>query len=177
MRKKGLPYRKDSGFKVPENYFQDFEVRLMAQLPTAEENSILPEKSSPFKVPDAYFDQFESRLNERLNIKEKEIRVIPLFNRKKLLSYVAGVAAVLAVIFSSVVINRSKSFEYNDLDILAVENYLLESIEYSNPEETHLLKEGDFSFATSPNASVDREALLEYLNENMEDPSLLLNEE
>ena len=175
MKKKGLPYRKDSGFKVPENYFQDFEARLMSQLPTVEENFILHEKSSPFKVPDAYFDQFESRLNERLNI--KETRVIPLNNRKKLLFYVAGVAAVLAVIFSSVVFNRSQSFEYNDLDILAVENYLLESFDYSSPEETHLLKEGDFTFATSPNAGVDREALLEYLNENMEDPSLLLNEE
>lgn len=177
MRKKGLPYRKDSGFKVPENYFQDFEARLMAKLPAAEENSILPEKSFPFKVPDGYFQQLEPQLNEKLGIEVKETRIIPLFKRKKVLSYVAGVAAVLAVIFSSVLFNRTQSFEYNDLDILAVENYLLESFDYSSPEETHLLKEGDFSFATSPNASVDREALLEYLNENMEDPSLLLNEE
>lgn len=176
MNKKGLPYKKDSGFKVPENYFQDFEARMMAQLPAGEENSILPEKSSPFKVPDSYFEQFESRLAEKLEIKDKTPKVIPLFNRKHL-SYIAGVAAVLAVIFSSVVFNRSQTFDYNELDVLAVENYLLESFEDSNPEETHLLKEGDFSFATSPNASVDREALLEYLNENMEDPSLLLNEE
>lgn len=177
MNEKGLPYKKDAGFKVPENYFEDFETRMMAQLPAGEENSILSEKSSPFKVPDGYFQQLESQLNEKLGIEDKETRVIPLFKRKKLWSYVAGVAAVLAVIFGSVVFNRSQTFDYNDLDILAVENYLLESFDYSSPEETHLLKEGDFSFATSPNASVDREALLEYLNENMEDPSLLLNEE
>lgn len=177
MNKKGLPYRKDSGFKVPENYFQDFEARLMAQVSAPEEKSSLPENSAPFKVPHAYFEQFESRLNDRLNIKETETRVIPLYNRKKLLSYVAGVAAVLAVIFSSVIFNRTQSFDYGDLDILAVENYLMESLEDPNPEETHVLKEGDFSFATLPNANLDREAVMEYLNENMEDPSLLLNDE
>lgn len=174
MKNKGLPYSKDTGFKVPENYFQDFEARLMGEL--ASQNSGLPEKSSPFKVPDSYFEQFESRLAGKLEIENKESKVIPLFNRKHL-SYLAGVAAVLAIIFSSVVLNRAQSFDYTDLDNLAVENYLLETFEFSSPEETHLLKEGDFSFATAPNADLDREAVLEYLNENMEDPSLLLNEE
>lgn len=177
MSKKGLPYRKDSGFKVPEKYFQDLENRLMSQLPSTGDESLLSEKTSPFKVPDAYFEDFEARLNEKLELAEKDKKVISLFNRKKMLSYVAGVAAVLAVIFSSVVLNRPETFEYSDLDVIAVENYLMETFEFSSPEETHLLKEGDFSFATTPNASLDREAVLEYLNENMEEPSLLLNEE
>lgn len=176
MKKNGLPYRKDAGFKVPENYFSDLEARLMAQITSEEKDTGLPQSSSPFKVPDSYFEDFESRLNDRLDAEKKDIKVIPLFHKKHL-SYLAGVAAVLVVIISSVVFNRSQNFDYNDLDVLAVENYLLETFEYTSPEETHLLKEGDFSFATSPNSNLDREALLEYLNENMEDPSLLLNEE
>lgn len=176
MNKKGLSYRKDSGFKVPENYFEDFESRLMKELPSSKQESLLPESSAPYKVPDRYFEEFESRLNERLNLKAKESKVIPLYNRKHL-SYIAGVAAVLAIIFSSIVLNRPQSFGYSDLDVIAVENYLLESFEFSSPEETHLLKEGDFSFATSPGKDLDREAVLQYLNENMEDPILLLNEE
>lgn len=175
MSKKGLPY-KNAGFKVPENYFRDFESRVMAKLPSPREESLLPENSSPYKVPDSYFEQFESRLNEKLKTENKERKVIPLFKRKNF-SYMAGVAAVLAVILGSVVLNRSQSFGYNDLDILTVENYLLETFEYSSPEENHLLKEGDFSFATSPNTHLDKDAVWEYLNENTEDPTLLLNEE
>lgn len=176
MNKKGLPYRKDTGFKVPENYFEDFETRFMGQLSSSEEDLLSTGTSSPFKVPDHYFEEFESRLTDRLPLETKEPKVIPLFNRKHL-SYIAGVAAVLAIILSSVVLNRPQTFGYSDLDVIAVENYLLESFEFSSPEETHLLQEGDFSFATSPGKDLDREAVLEYLNDNMEDPTLLLNEQ
>jgi hypothetical protein len=175
MSKKGLN-GKDAGFKVPENYFRDFETRFIAQLPAVEENPMLAGKSSPFKVPTSYFDDFETRLTSRIGKDVNDSKVIPLFIRKEL-SYLAGVAAVLAIILSTAILSRTKTFDFNDLDVLAVENYLLESFEFSSPEEIHLLKEGDFSFATSPDNKINREAVLEYLNENIEDPSLLLNEE
>lgn len=176
MSKKGLPYTKDQGFRVPENYFEDFETRLMGKFPSLKEDSLLPGNSSPYKVPDHYFEEFQSRLPDRLHLKTKQPKVISL-TTKKHLSYIAGVAAVLAIILSSVILNRPHTFGYSDLDIVAVENYLLESLEFSSPEETHLLQEGDFSFATSPGKELDREALLEYLNDNIEDPTLLLNEQ
>lgn len=175
MNKKGLPYRKDSGFKVPENYFETFEARLREKV-SMESEADLPETTSPFKVPDSYFENFSSRLQEKLEIGEQPVKVISL-SRRKVLSYVAGIAAVLAVVFGSLWNTPAEPDDFNDLDLLTVENYLLESIEFSIPEETPLIKEGDLSFSPTGNSILDQEAVIEYLQENVEDPSLLLNEE
>jgi hypothetical protein len=137
-----------------------------------EENSSAPK---PFKVPDGYFESFENRLMDRLEEEAPKGKVIPLFS-KKALSYVAGVAAVLAVLLSSVVFNETSEYDVEELDMLAVENYLLETFELTSPEETEMINEAEFSFATSDSPNLDREAILEYLQENVEETAILLNE-
>ncbi len=175
MKKKGLPYQQKSGFKVPEGYFQDFEDRMMRETVSLDKEE-KEQPNNPFSVPDNYFDSFGQRMMERLKEEPKETKVIPL-HRKKILSYVAGIAAVLAVIFSTVLLNNSQEVGFEDLDMLAVENYLLETLDIVNPEENPFINEREFSFATSPGDNLDREALYDYLNENIDDPSILLNEE
>jgi hypothetical protein len=46
-----------------------------------------------------------------------------------------------------------------------------------NPEETPLVNEREFSYASSANSNLDQEAVLQYLQENIDEPSILLNEE
>lgn len=174
MSKKGLPYHKHTGFSVPEGYFETLESRLRDRI--AREDEIgLPESTSPFKVPDSYFERFSDRLHQRLEEQERPVKVIPLAKRK-MVSYVAGIAAVLAVVFGSLLYSPAESVDFNDLDLLTVENYLLESIKYS-PEENQLLKEGDLSYSPPGDNVLDQEAVMEYLQENVDDPSLLLNDE
>lgn len=175
MKKNGLPYNK-SGLKVPGNYFEDFKTRMLNKVSSLDGKEEVLEDSNPFKVPDSYFEKFEGRLFEKLNKDKKRPKVISITNNKHL-SYVAGIAAVLAILFTTHFYNRSQSFGFEDLEITAVENYLLETLDLTTPEETPLIKEGDFSFVTSNDAKLNREAVLEYLSENTEDPSLLLNED
>lgn len=174
MKEKELPYHKDAGFKVPENYFEDFEARLMEKTGAlnAEKNAV-PQQS--FKVPEGYFEAFENRMMDRLENETSRGKVIPLFSKKSL-SYVAGIAAVLAVLFSSIVLNEGKQTDLKDLDMLVVENYLLETLDFDSPEDTEMINEAEFSFATSASPNLDREAILEYLRENVEETAILLNE-
>lgn len=174
MKEKDLHNIK-SGFKVPDNYFQDFEHRFMDRIAELDNEHSLP-GNNPFKVPDNYFAQFEDRFNERLKSEPKEVKVIPLF-RRKAFSYVASVAAVLLVIITSVVLNPESDVTFKDLDVVAVENYLLETLDMSNPEDALLLSDQDAFLATSIGNTIDNDAVLEYLNENVDEPAILLNEE
>ena len=173
MRKKELGH-KETGFKVPEGYFQDFEARMMEKVSALENEEQL--NSNPFKVPEGYFAEFENRLMEKIEEDRQEPKVIPLHHRK-MWSYVASVAAVLAVILSSVVLTDSQKATFDNLDIVAVENYLLETLNMDETDETLFVNDEVFGFASSPDSNIDHEAVLEYLNENVEETSLLLNEE
>lgn len=177
MKKKGLSYQDQAGFKVPEGYFQEFEARMMEKI--ASEKMEEPAPENPFKVPEDYFDNFQDNMMQRLKndgLVEKEVKVVPL-GRRKMWSYVAGIAAVLAVVFSSVVLKDSRQATFDELDVLAVENYILESFEFESTTETPLFEANEIEFAISSNPEIEREALLEYLKENIEEPALLLNEE
>lgn len=171
MRKKGLAY-KDQGFKVPEGYFESFEARMMDRIG---QETRLPSAKQPFSVPENYFEGFETRMLKRIKQEPQKGRVIPLFG-KKMLSYVAGIAAVLAVLFTSGLMNPAQKATFEDLDMLAVENYLFETLDLTNPEETPMIDQKEFSFAQGVDSNIDHEAVLEYLNENVEEPAILLNE-
>ena len=60
-----------SGFKVPENYFDNFDERLFKTI----ESETLP-KETGFKVPDGYFDNLEDSLLQKLNTEEKPQRFL-----------------------------------------------------------------------------------------------------
>ena len=169
MKENRLPYDKTGGFKVPEDYFQGFEARMMSRI-ADEEKSF---GDSPFKVPDNYFAQFSDNLFEKLENPPKRGKVIPLFNRK-IWSYAAGVAAIAAIFFSSLIFNDNTELGFEDLEITAVESYLLESPDMDNPGQSPFV---DYKVTASANPNIDREALFEYLNENIEEPALLLNED
>lgn len=176
MKKNSLPYGNNTGFKVPENYFGDFETRMMDLVKNKDEENSISNNSTPFKVPENYFESFDEKFKQRLKAEKKQPKVISLVTNRYF-TYVAGIAAVLAVILTFQFLNNtSQSVGYDDLEIIAVENYLLEKLDLTTPEESHLLKESDFSFATPATADLNREAVLDYLNENTEDPSLLLND-
>ena len=168
MKENRLPYSKQSGFKVPEDYFGSFEERMMVELFSAE-NKL---HKKPFKVPENYFEQLENSILEKIENTPEKGKVISLFNRRTL-SYVAGIAAVLTVLFSSVVFNQTQETDFEDLDITALENYLLESIDHDDPKNIP----ENYDFTASANPNIDKEALLQYLNENIEEPALLLNED
>ncbi|MNX10520.1 hypothetical protein D3C86_402630 [compost metagenome] len=78
-----------------------------------------PKIESGFKAPDHYFDNFSEKVLQQLN--EKEVKVIPIYKRKKTI-WVAA-AAVVAFALLVPVINNYKT-NSNDLDEATLENYL-----------------------------------------------------
>lgn len=62
MKKNSLPYK--SGFKVPENYFEELDSQLMELSPksSSEFNKLKEIKSSGFKVHENYFENLEAQL-------------------------------------------------------------------------------------------------------------------
>ena len=169
MKENRLPYSNKSGFKVPEGYFQEFGSRMMERVTENEKDF----GTSPFKVPENYFEQLGDRVFQKLDDTPEKGKVIPLFRRRSW-SYIAGVAAVAAVFFSALTFNENGEIGFDDLDITSVENYLLESLDMDNPNEAPYV---DYELTASANPNIDKEALFEYLNENIEEPALLLNED
>lgn len=169
MKQNRLPYKKDAGFKIPEGYFQEFEDRMMAHVTFSE----IASKENPFKVPENYFETLGDRVIEKLDTTPEKGKVIPLFN-PRILAYVASAAAVIAIIFSSVIFNESGELGFDDLNMVAIENYLLETLDMNNPNIPPI---EEYNFTASANPNIDKEALLEYLNDNIEEPALLLNDD
>jgi hypothetical protein len=53
-----------------------------------------PKIKTGFKTPDHYFDDLSAKILQQIN--EKEVKVIPIYKRKKVLSLMAAAAIVIA---------------------------------------------------------------------------------
>lgn len=173
MKNNKLPYH-NPGFKVPDNYFQDLEERLM--------HAVQEEKNPPevmetysrqpgFVVPEGYFNNFGERIFDRVN---KPVKVIPLFSAKKIF-YAAAVAAVFIGIISTLFF-RSNTAEYtlDSLELSALENYIEEGhFDMDYNELSAFMTEEGYSFGNYSTEGFSDEAVYNYINENIEDPEFL----
>lgn len=167
MKKNGLPYRKDS-FKVPEGYFEALEDRLMESV----DKELGGENTNPgFAVPDGYFEDLEAQVLGRLE-QESKLRVVNLFNREAFY-YAAGVAAVFVAIVTTFFFDGPQATTYESVNMITLEDYLDEI--WDDPSE-QMIQSGEYDFATSGKEEFDHEAVLEYLNENVEEPYVIYNE-
>ena len=115
MTNKNLHNIKNSGFKVPQNYFEGLEDSILAE---AKLKSIV--NDSGFKTPEGYLDNFEVLI-------KKETKVISIFSRKNILA-VSSIAAALILFFSLNLFNNS-TLSINDLETTTVDNYILDETE------------------------------------------------
>lgn len=173
MKKNKLPYNLDSGFKVPDNYFDDLTDRIMDSTASGEtrKNPHLKEISeNGFKVPEGYFENFEVKLPPK---EEKETKVIPLFSKRNFY-YASGVAAIFIAVFSTIFINSSPEYTWENVELSAIENYIDAGYTDMSPSEiTNFLYEGDYVVETNFD-NVNADAVYDYLNENVEDPAYIL---
>jgi hypothetical protein len=158
-----------SGFKVPENYFDDFEKRIFKKI----ESETLP-KETGFKVPDGYFDNLEDTLLQRLHTEEKSQKVIQL-NSRSTWVYLTAIAACLAIIVSMLVKNESIVKQMNSLKIASIENYIDEGyLDLESYEVLALLDDEDLTNINLENDIFSEESLENYLLENSIEETLLI---
>ena len=81
-----------TGFKIPENYFDNFEERVMQQV-SFEQNKF----ETGFKIPDNYFENFEDGTLTKIEV--KPVKVISLWQRKSV--WISSVAAIFIIAFGT----------------------------------------------------------------------------
>ena len=95
MKKNNLKNINKTGFKVPQDYFENFEDILLSELKLKGASA-----HSGFKVPKGYFENLDGQIINAIE-KDKDHKVIPLFAWKKV-AYAAAVAASLVLMFNVV---------------------------------------------------------------------------
>lgn len=178
MKKNNLPYRQNSGFRVPEDFFAQFEEEMldMVKKSDPENNSELEKiKATGFATPPDFFKDFEKEFTEK-HLK-KSGRVIPLFNRKAFY-YAAGIAAIFIAVFGSILLQPAQETTWDNVELSVLEDYIDEGydegfIELSTVELSSFIFEDGYVVDDSDFSQLNSDAALEYLDDNLEDPAYI----
>lgn len=95
-----------------------------------------PKIGTGFKTPENYFDDFSTKILQQVN-EEKETKVIPIYKRKKVLSFLAAAVIVIALMIP--IVNNYNTTS-KELDEDTLETYLSYQ---SNLNQYDLIKELD----------------------------------
>lgn len=163
--------KKKSGFVVPKNYLDNFNVKILNQ-----EDVSLP-KQTPFKTPDSYFESLEETLFKKIKDDQtSEKKVIPLYKKLvQLLSTTA--AAALLIIAGYMHIKTKSSIDFGTISTLEIENWYEDGhIDTSENELIVAFDETDINFENEAFNSIilDYEDIEGYLD-NIEE-STIINE-
>ncbi|TXD84706.1 hypothetical protein ESY86_03140 [Subsaximicrobium wynnwilliamsii] len=136
MTKNNLHSIKNSGFKVPDGYFDQVETAICNDISLREKI-----EASGFTTPKGYFEHFEDHLLGQLP-KEENDKAIPLYNRTKVIFAIA-IAACL-VLMLSILFNTTQELTFDTLETAAIENYLEEE-DYTDDDLATLFMENELS--------------------------------
>lgn len=156
------PSHKDSGFRLPDGYFDALEERIRERMKIQQTEDQLPKKEG-FAVPGGYFEKLESRILEKTT--QPDSGVIPL-NRKLWKYAVAAAIVVLAVTSTWMIQKNSRSSTFENLPIADIE-WLLEQGGLEIPQQ-FLLEEANTPLLmelTMAENMLDAELLENYLSE------------
>ena len=95
-----------------------------------------PKIGTGFKTPENYFDDFSTKILQQVN-EEKETKVIPIYKRKKVISFLAAAVVVIALMIP--IVNNYNTTS-KELDEDTLETYLSYQ---SNLNQYDLIKELD----------------------------------
>lgn len=120
-----------------------------------------PKITTGFKTPDHYFDDFSAKVLQQIN-ETKEVKVIPIYKRKNVLSMLAA-AVVFIGLLIPIVNNYNNTSK--ELDEATLETYLTYQ---SNLNQYDLIKELDTKDIDKLNKSValEQETLEDILSSN-----------
>lgn len=155
-----------TGFKVPKDYFKNFEDDLFSELKL---KSISP--NSGFKVPENYFKSFDDKILKTLK-KDNKTNVITLFPWKKII-YATAIAASLIIMFN-ISLNKAENLNINNIETASIENYILN--EGLEPNDiASLFIDEDLSDMVSIKNNLNSETLENYVLDNLDIDDLISN--
>ncbi|GET46889.1 hypothetical protein [Capnocytophaga felis] len=121
----------NSGMKVPETYFDDFEKNLKNRI----DIEFIITKEQGFKIPEAYFEQSRESILKFTTRKTKTF-YLPIVRH-------AVASVLILIVVSSIWIyisrNSLESVQFSDLTSLEIQNYLNDI--YLEDDKTYLILE------------------------------------
>ncbi|RIA10137.1 hypothetical protein OE09_1990 [Flavobacteriaceae bacterium MAR_2010_72] len=165
MKKKDLHTIKSSGFKMPENYLESFDERILKTLETP--TSISKVKETGFKVPKNYFEALDDQLIPKLATKD-QTKVISLISWKKALYSSAIAASIVLMVALFNTYNDQPTF--GDLEISNIEDYISDE-DFSNEDFASLFSEDNLTLNAFMDSNLEDSNIEEYLlnNSSLED--------
>jgi hypothetical protein len=158
-----------SGFKLPENYFENFENRLFNKI----ESETLP-KETGFKAPNRYFENLEDSVLQKLHTQEKSHKLISL-NPRMTLIYLTAIAACLVIIVTTLIENESIVRQMESIKTGAIETYIDEGyLDLENDEIFALFDNEDLNNINFESDLFSEESLEDYLLENNIEETILI---
>jgi len=160
-----------NGFKIPENYFEEFETHMFDKLKEEQ----LP-KATGFVIPDGYFDAVEEKIIE--NTKTSPLKVIHKSKTQKLrptLYRIAGIAAVLAVLILLYPFENGNAISFEKISEAAVSEYIQDgALDLTADDFAMYLQDEDFDALMQSSEEISVENMSDYLLNNLDDSTLLL---
>ncbi len=158
--------KQKSGFKVPSDYFENFEKKLFNDVTQDDtQNNILGSKTNTgFKIPEDYFKTLETSISQKVENNQSKGKLVSLVSRKRVL-FISGIAAMIAIIFSISIHQKSK-IDFNDILISDIDLFLEdEDIDLSSSEIALLFEDDDSYTDAFEQELIDDETIYDYLSE------------
>ncbi|MFG6685529.1 hypothetical protein ACGK9U_03035 [Mariniflexile sp. HNIBRBA6329] len=159
MKTNKLHNTKDTGFKVPKDYFASLEDKILSEVKLQE---IVPK--SGYKLPDNYFDLLENKIVNAVKPQE-ETKVIKLFTWRKAV-YTTAVAASLMLLIN-VFFNKTQNITIDTLETASIENYILNE-DLEPTEFASLFTQEDLQDVQLINDGYSSETLENFVFDNLE---------
>jgi len=174
MKKNKLATHFKPGFKVPKNYFEDFDAKMMRAISCEESALELHKEKSGFTIPENYFDDLEDKVLAKAERSEPRGTVISLFRKRKFYA-AAGIAAVFIGIISTLLLKPNPLNLSDSEQISELEEYIDdENIDLNFNEITTFIYEEGYVLDDLNTSGLSDEAVFDYINDYVEDPALIL---
>ncbi|AUP80797.1 hypothetical protein [Flavivirga eckloniae] len=164
MKQKKLHNIKETGFKVPDDYFSGLEDAILSDIKLKEVSD-----DSGFKTPEGYFDALEDTIANKVSDKAPT-KVIPLY-RKRTIIYLSGIAAAVLLLFNLSIFENKPTFD--SLDVETVENYIMNE-NIGSYEIAVLLSEDDLLEEHFIEYNVEEETVETYILDNLDIEDIII---
>lgn len=173
MKGKKDTYQQKSGFKVPDDYFQNLEARLLNVVKEGKTVSENFSKTSGFTVPENYFEKLDDRILSGIETTPETSKVFTLLTKQQLI-YAVAIAAVFIGIISTIFLQPIQTGSMESMELSALEDYIDEGyVDFNLTEISSFMYEEGYSPERFTTTNFNSEAVLEYLNENVEHPAYI----
>ncbi len=160
----------EHGFKTPDDYFKSLEDRLDSLI----DQESLPEDTG-LKAPQGYFDELEDRIVARLNqfpAPSEKGRVIPLY-QNRFVRIAVGAAAIVVLMILVLRPDSNPKDDFQNIDMAQIEDYVEEQMLWDEYDLVPLMEDSELEELDTQDL-FDNDDLQEYLLENIDDTSLLI---